>query len=98
MGTIIWPMKNLRKGVPPADLFNNGEWPKVTIRGKFTEKNIRTVTFFFGFPLLIRVGKDNYILWCENDVHIFWGMCGRDECITLTLERPKYASNMKLAK
>ncbi|MDA1337543.1 MAG: hypothetical protein O3C23_02145 [bacterium] len=89
---------NLRKGIIPSKLSSNGGLPKLTTEGKITAKDIRKAAFFFGFPMLLKIGKKNYILGCEEDVDVLLNIISYGKSIKLTLERPAFMPKMKSGK
>lgn len=90
-----WSRSNLRKGIIPPDLFNNGGLPKVTIEGELTLNDIKTATFFFGFPMLFGIGEENHVLCGAEDLDTLLSMISCEKLTELTLQRPASIPKMK---
>ena len=64
-----WPLEDLRKGIVPEELFNNGKLPKAVVEGRLTRRNVRDAIFRFGFPVCFRINRGGlHILAREEDV------------------------------
>ena len=89
---------NLRRGIIPSNPSKNGGAPKLTIEGAITVKDIRRATFFFGFPMLFKIGKKNYVLGCAEDVGALLSAISIGKLKGFTLERPLFIPRMKPGK